>query len=184
VYIIGELRENVIEENTARYTGGGAAGAGIIANNTIVNNAIFGGTWGGAGLYVNSGEGLVATQVVANLVIGNRSTFLSDRGYAIDCHGGGPVRYSCNDLWNNGVDEILNRACYEDTSGMHTLSVDPLFCAGPSNAFFGPYSLAANSPVTLPQSTVCGHLGALPAECNVIAVESISWGRLKTLYRD
>jgi nitrous oxidase accessory protein NosD len=87
---------------------------------------------------------------------------------------------SCNDVWGNSN---LGNGNYigfiPDQTGFNgNISTDPYFC----NASGGVYSLAANSPAL---HASCGPMGAIliPGCSNQTAVEHLSWGSIKALYK-
>jgi hypothetical protein len=56
---------------------------------------------------------------------------------------------------------------------------DPMFC----NAEEGDYRVDVSSPAAEENSPVCGQIGAFGVGCGSVSVESVTWGRLKNLYR-
>lgn len=91
-------------------------------------------------------------------------------GTAVACHGTTTSWVGCNVVFGNSSDSIC--AGDEGTN----LAVDPLFC-NPSAADF---KLQTSSPAL---GTACGLLGAYSGTCPPVAVEAISWSRIKKMYR-
>jgi hypothetical protein len=61
------------------------------------------------------------------------------------------------------------------------ISQDPLFC-DPAG---GDFTLCADSPCAADNNPACGQIGALPVgcgPCGTTAVETTSWGAIKTLF--
>jgi hypothetical protein len=103
-------------------------GAGIhcatparVVSNTIVGNALAGGSSRGGGIYLDS-------QVVVknNVVAGNSAT----SGGGI-CNYRGPVTLRSNDVWNNTGGNYYN--C---SAGPGDISLDPLFTGGAHGAYY------------------------------------------------
>jgi hypothetical protein len=83
-----------------------------------------------------------------------------------------PLAGGCNVYWAN---EYGNGVPLVGTD----VEADPLFC-DPEE---GDFTVRFDSPCVEPQSGGCGQIGALPASCGKIAVEAMSFGRIKSLYR-
>jgi hypothetical protein len=157
------VKQNVITENS---------GNGIenplsceIAGNTIARNAL-------CGIYFPASD--PPTPDIHHNII-------SSNGYAgILANGGCNAFIHCNDVWGNSN---LGNGNYigfiPDQTGFNgNISADPYFC----NASGGVYSLAANSPAL---HASCGPMGAIliPGCSNQTAVEHLSWGSIKALYK-
>lgn len=171
----GTFTENLIAGNFSDHFAGGVAinGGGDFINNTVVNNRI-GATDLVAGIVIY-GSGVVRNNIIArNSGAGGP---LLGKAYAIWCY---PSLYEetteidCNDVWGNDIDEIRCTNVWPNN-----ISTNPLFCdeAG------GDFRISSASPCTPSQSGCCGLIGAFPAACGVTAVESVSWTRIKSLYR-
>jgi hypothetical protein len=118
--------------------------------------------WGGAPTFVSS--------ILA----------FSTSGATIVCDGGdGYPTLSCCDVYGNtGGDWTDCIAGMEASDG--NLSVDPLFCDAPS----GDFALQWGSACLTAHSGGCGQIGAWgPGNCPSAAVESSSWGQVKSPYR-
>jgi hypothetical protein len=84
---------------------------------------------------------------------------------------------SCNNSWGNGT----NWVDFPDPTGANgNFSAPPLFC----NPAGGDFTVSANSPL-LPENNGCGTLiGAFGQGCGTVSVEPVSWGQLKSKYRN
>jgi hypothetical protein len=87
---------------------------------------------------------------------------------------------ACNDVWGNsnlGSGNYIG-SIPDQTGYNGNISADPYFC----NAWGGDYSLGANSPALYAS---CGPMGAItsPGCSNQTAVEHLSWGNIKALYK-
>jgi hypothetical protein len=188
--------ECVFESNTAEMGGGAASLAG---SQHRVKGCVFTGNWA---LDPSTKGGALKTY--ANTVVENSTFFENGQvnsalgGAAVAFYGGvselrnnivfgsfgGPairvssgnasVTSSCNVFWENegGIGDGY-------TPGPTDQEVNPLFC-DPEN---GDLSLAENSPCLPPQSGACGLIGALGRGCGAIAIEPMSWTKLKLRYR-
>jgi len=86
---------------------------------------------------------------------------------------------SCNDAWQNVGGDYIGIA--DPTGTMGNISADPLFC-DPAG---GDYSLDAGSPCAPDMNPQCGLVGAFGVGCSGPSpTESVSWGRLKTAFRE
>jgi hypothetical protein len=83
-----------------------------------------------------------------------------------------PLPGSCNGFWNNegGIGDYV--------PSVTDLFLDPIFCDVPNLDF----TLDAHSPYAA-GNVGCGQIGALGVGCGGVAVEAMTWGRIKTLYR-
>ncbi len=122
--------------------------------------------------------GNVAGQTV--LALGERQSWLDhcvvafNRG-APACLFEGDVTLTCCDLYGNeGGDWIGSIA--EQLGQAGNISLDPLFCAAEE----GDFTLAAESPCAPGE---CDLIGAWPVACEIIVVESTTWGALKASFR-
>ena len=83
---------------------------------------------------------------------------------------------NCVDTFGNADGDWAG--CLAGLEGVNgNFSADPLFC----DAGVGDFTLHANSPCA-PGMTACGLVGALPVGCSATAIQSISWGRLKSRF--
>ncbi|MEZ5065551.1 MAG: right-handed parallel beta-helix repeat-containing protein [bacterium] len=145
--------------------GGGlsALGSGscIVRGNTFYANS---NTYvlGGASLY---GAGLTL-QLDNNLVTGSVGES------AIFVWTDVSLTTSCNVYWDNptGVGIPLSPTDRE---------IDPLYCDPES----GDFTVQENSPCVEPGALGCGQIGAFPAGCGIVSVESSPWSQIKDLYR-
>jgi hypothetical protein len=90
---------------------------------------------------------------------------------------GGPVNplTGCNLLWMNEEGNYADDWVAAETD----IYADPMFC----DAEAGDYSVHSSSPCAEENSPVCGQIGAFGVGCGSVSVESVTWGRLKNLYR-
>jgi hypothetical protein len=134
----------------------------IIENNTITGN-------GSYGVFVIAGE----PHISQNIISANVSA-----GVAVG-EGGNPY-ITCNDVWGNSHFTNGNYVGYitDQTGCDGNISTDPFFC----NSSGGDFSVAANSPAL---HANCGIMGAIatPGCGNQTAVQQVSWGAIKALYK-
>lgn len=182
---IDQILGNTIEGN-------GATGISIYSNlvsvddNIIVQN-------GGNGILVQLG----APQILNNTIAGNdlsgievgrefssaphiAKNVIAKNGYAgVLVFQYGNPSIECNDVWGNGYGNWNYVGFIPDQTGYNgNISTDPYFC----NASGGVYSLAVNSPAL---HASCGPMGAIliPGCSNQTAIEHLSWGSIKALYK-
>jgi len=89
---------------------------------------------------------------------------------------GTPAPHDCNIFYDNAQGPVAGDALQPDE-----LVADPLYCHHPSDDF----SLCVLS-MGLPENNECGLIGHADQgcdECGPIAVETASWGRVKSFYR-
>jgi hypothetical protein len=164
---------------------------GRIAFNTFAYDSTYGG-WDGGGLATAWFTG----QIVNNTFVGchndapyhgsavsiHSSTSVTFRnniiaestgGYSIRLLGDFEFDHGCNDLWNN---ETGNGAYPVDATD---LLVNPFFCDVPNLDF----TLHEDSPCAAANNPTCGQIGAFGVGCGPVSLESLSWGRIKGLYR-
>jgi hypothetical protein len=103
------------------------------------------------------------------------------RNIVAGCAGGsavilrtGTITSDCNVFWENPDGDVENFSM-----GPNDRIVDPLFC----DPWGGDLTLQADSPCLPEQSGGCGQIGAFGVGCGSVSVESVTWGRLKNLYR-
>jgi predicted outer membrane repeat protein len=101
-------------------------------------------------------------------------------GAAVRCVGAGSATASCCDFFGNAGGDWTG--CLEGQLGTDgNISADPLLCEPPAPGH--PPELHANSPCA-PENSPCGELiGSAGVGCDASVVESVSWGRIKALYR-
>ena len=87
---------------------------------------------------------------------------------------GGSLESQCNVFWDNpdGIGDGY-------TPGPTDIIADPLFC----DPAAGDFTVAADSPCLPANSGPCGLIGALGQGCGAVAVEGVSWGSIKAMYR-
>jgi hypothetical protein len=84
------------------------------------------------------------------------------------------VTTDCNVYWQNVGGNLEGLSM-----GPTDREVDPLFCDVPNEDF----RLMKGSPCLPPGSKGCGLIGAFGQGCDLISVESRSWGAIKSAYR-
>ncbi len=89
------------------------------------------------------------------------------------------VEATCNDVWGNG-DGNYTGECSDPTGIDGNISLDPLFCdPGTEN-----YGIRSDSPCAPANNPECDLIGAFGVACSPpTAVQSVTWGMLKGLYR-
>jgi hypothetical protein len=137
---------------------------GEVSYNTFVGNHALG-PFGGSAISAGS-SGIYVTQFHHNLIVGGTGS-----GGPILSTVPQPLSGSCNGFWNNagGVGDYAVSPT--------DLFLDPLFCDAAALDF----TLSENSPYAT--TGVCGQVGAHGVGCGSVRVESISFGRIKSLYR-
>ncbi|MEZ5065445.1 MAG: right-handed parallel beta-helix repeat-containing protein [bacterium] len=171
--LIGGPGAKVIEDclfvsNAAEGTGlgGGLAlggtGSCLVRRNTFHGNSQQYRFSGGAAVYFQT-----AVIFENNVVTGTHSGQPAFRIGSL-----GSVTTSCNVYWDNdeGVGIPLSPTDRE---------IDPLYCDPES----GDFTVQENSPCVEPGALGCGQIGAFPAGCGIVSVESSSWSQIKDLYR-
>ena len=137
-----------------------------IESNTIARNQMM-------GIYLHPGCALSYLAINKNIIVSNDYA-----GIVVDACSNPYL--ACNDVWGNSHYANGNYVGYiTDQTGYNgNISTDPFFC----NALGGDYSLAANSPAL---HASCGVMGAIatPGCSNQTAVEHLSWGKIKALYK-
>lgn len=158
---------NVIQDCYAFQKGGAiyvANGSPMIFNNTMDGN---GAAFSGGCFQLDSGA---APQIYQNIIC-----HTTNAG-AFSCSAAsGATFVSCNDIWwNAGGDAI----CIGNVGSNY--SQDPLFCgvAGSGN-----YFLQQTSPCSSSFSPCLSTVGAMGVQCQVTATQSVTWGKVKNMYR-
>jgi hypothetical protein len=166
---------------------------GTIRHNTFAYDSTYGPAGGAAGLMFADFHGDVSNNTFmgchvdpmtyGSAIIGMGATgiFSFSNNLFVGCTGAGAVAVfegytlpgSCNGFWNNegGVGTYVPSST--------DLFLDPRFCDIPNLDF----TLDANSPYAPGNNATCGQIGAFGVGCGSVAVEFMSWGRVKTLYR-
>jgi hypothetical protein len=170
VYINGAspmICHNVFTNCYAFTSGGGMYvqnGNPSVFNNTFDDN---GAANGGGCFQLASGS---TAQIYQNIVCGTTA------GGAFGCSGAaGGTFVSCNDLYSNTGGSMI---CVGDAG--YNYAKDPLFCGIPGS---GNYFLQKTSPCTSSFSPCFTEVGALDIQCEVTAIEAVTWGKVKSMYR-
>jgi predicted outer membrane repeat protein len=96
-------------------------------------------------------------------------------GAAFGC-GGSPYAFvACNDLYGNSGGSF---PCGGNNG--NNFSTDPLFCGIPGS---GNFYLQQTSPCSANFSPCGASIGAFGTLCEVTATESVTWGKVKSMYR-
>jgi len=194
----GMLSGCVIKNNRATYRGGGI----FIYNNSVMfeNTVVAGNTAGtlGGGLYTwkvpptSSMTGLTVVNNTAGEAGGGIYIFASsdytldnsivafNSGDGISLDGTSSLTIGCCDVFGNGNDAIPASAT--DTGG--NFSADPQFCGLVAAYDFDLDGGSPCAPGNHPDGAACGLIGALPASCGGVPVQSVTWGGIKALYGD
>jgi predicted outer membrane repeat protein len=96
-------------------------------------------------------------------------------GGAFGCAGSPYAFMACNDLYGNSGSTLL---CAGNNG--NNFSMDPLFCGIPGS---GNFYLQQTSPCSAHFSPCGASIGAFGTLCEVTATESITWGKVKSMYR-
>ena len=198
-YFNGVLIEDCVFENNTAGSGGAvfAIGVGpkVIRGNLFVNNRAEGDSFarGGAmrvsqnvvtiegNTIVDSfqegpsgGAAINATVTAPGSVIRNNVIAGSTGNIAVRV-ANGTATTSCNVFWNNVEGDIVG-VPLDPTDQV----ADPLFCDPPSENYY----VSTASPCLPENNPNCVDLiGAFGAACGFVSIESMSWGRLKGIYR-
>lgn len=125
-----------------------------------------------------SGGGLWAGPLCA-VDLANTLIAFGLAGEAAVCLGN-QTRLVCCDLFGNAGGDWVGHVAGQ-LGGGGNLCADPLFC----DPAAGDYRLEAASPCApfSPPNPECDRIGAHPVGCGSTAVESVSWGSLKRIFR-
>jgi hypothetical protein len=162
-----EIRWNLIIYNTVEEGGGIGINGGhpIIEHNTIWGNAAI---YGGAVFQSTSMYPDPGTTQLANNILGG-----STQGNAVYCLDDFRIVIDCNCVYANAG------GTYHNCSGPSDIYQDPWFCDLAAEDF----TLRSDSPCAPPGPTGCGLIGAYDVGCGPVAIEVMSWGNIKALYR-
>jgi predicted outer membrane repeat protein len=133
----------------------------------------------------NSDGGGVYCGGFSTLTMGNSIVVFSSAGVGVLCEENSTVALSCCDLHgNDGGDWVGEIADQNGNNGNFT--ADPQFCStqpGEDRLWL----LQSDSPCAPghhPQGTDCGVVGAWNVGCETTSTERLTWGDLKTRFRD
>ncbi len=158
--------------NTALVSGGGVYLGGhcsaSLTSCTFSENAAN----HGGGMYCYFDNSPVVTRSVIAFNTGGEAFFCDD--------GCNFPTLSCCDIYGNAGGDWVG--CIADQYGVNgNFSADPLFC-GDLNAD-EPYALHVDSPCAPDNNPECGLIGAWGVACGLTAVEPMSWGAIKAMFR-
>lgn len=166
-----EMTHCTFEGNSSAIDGGAVYvrwGSATIANCTFAGNCAESGAGGG----LHCVEGGVAS--VSNSIIA-----FSECGQAVWLDISSAVTLTCCDIFgNDGGDWVGGIAGQLGVNG--NISEDPLFCLDAHDEW--PYTLHSDSPCA-PSNPECGLIGAWSIGCSPTAVELMTWGAIKAMYR-
>jgi hypothetical protein len=148
-------------------TGGGMYvlnGSPTVFNNTFDDD---GAAFGGGAFQLASGSNV---QIYQNIICGTTS----GGAFGFSSAGGGTF-ISCNDLYANTGGSTISTG-----DAGYNYAKDPLFCGIPGS---GNYFLQQTSPCTSAFSPCLTTVGALGIQCDVTAIEPVTWGKVKSMYR-
>lgn len=169
------IRFNTFVNNTSTDLGGALEifahpSVAVVENNTFVGNVAD--RHGGAVL-INSSTAQLSNNIYAWNTVGTS-------GGAVACLNSAVVSGECGLYWGNAAPEGSNiDACGVAIGENHNIVADPLFC----DPVTGDYTISSGSPARPGDPSGCGLRGALPVACGPVSVYSVSWGRLKSGYR-
>jgi hypothetical protein len=139
---------------------------------TLLNCTIFGnaaGAEGGGGLFCWQSSPVLRNTIIAS----------SSGGEAVGCNGNSSPTLICSDLHANaGGDWTGPISGQLGING--NISEDPLFCGAPNRDF----SLQDESPCAPEHNASCGLIGAEPVGCWPTPMRSMTWGKIKAMFRD
>ncbi len=152
-------------EATSLFAGGVLLQAGWVSHCTLVDNSS---TEGGAGVHCHAGTGTIEYSLIA----------FSQSGYGIGATAGYAPTVSCCDVYGN-VDGDYDSVVGDQTGSDGNISLDPQLCGLEQED----YTVSDESPC-LPGHHECGEtlIGAFEVGCES-PVETMSWGRLKAMWR-
>jgi len=142
----------------------------VVENNTFVDNST---TRHGGGILFNLSNGTLDNNIFA-------ANTANLSGGGVGCLNQNDISGSCNIFWENDapVDDHVT-ACFVPIGENDNVVTDPLFC----DAADDNYTIDAFSPASPDNPNGCGLVGAYGVGCGPVAVESKSWGVIKSLYR-
>lgn len=166
------ITECTFSGNTAS-EGGGAVycwySRAWLTNCTISGNHVTGGLGAGIFCYDESWPKLWNCVVAFN-----------SGGAAMACDDISDATLVCCDLYGNSGGDWVG--CIAGQYGVDgNICEDPLFCADANP--LEPFTLHANSPCTAENNPECGLVGAWDIGCGSTAVDAMSWGSIKAMFR-
>jgi hypothetical protein len=109
--------------------------------------------------------------IIANDETVIESTIVAFNGTSVN----GPATLSCSDVYGNTSGDWVDDIAGQD-AGSGNFSADPLFC----DRGAGDLTLDSSSPCVSANS--CGLIGALGIGCGTVAIQTESWGRIKSRF--
>ena len=165
------FENTIFARNTAGTLGGALyesqVDASTMTNCTLTGN---GANQSGGGVYLFGGSILTMDRSIVAFTIDGEALFVD---------GLSTLNIGCTDVYGPGGGIPAGAI---DNGG--NFSADPLFC---SQMFPFDYHLEGGSPCTPgnhPDGADCGMIGALPADCGGVSVETRTWGHIKAIYHD
>ncbi len=168
------VQSNVVAGNHAHNRGGGihAMTSAKVSGNTVIGNS---GSNGGSAVFFDHPY---ATGEISRNIFAFNGTGTTRK--AVQCFLGTAPRIECNDFWGNKNGDLFCEEVACDTTGLGNFASDPKFC----DATSGDYRLQEGSPCAPTSGSGCGQVGALAVACGGTPVVPMTWGRLKSLYKD
>jgi predicted outer membrane repeat protein len=166
------LRDSELSWNRAEGRGGAihlvSTTLGVVRSTLVLNEAPQG---GGIAL---EGPWPATLLFLAHSIISH-----SVQGGAVFDFDGGPLgQVECTDIFaNQGGDWTESLAPYAPLNS--NFSLDPEYCGVDEKNF----TLQSDSPCAEGNSGECGRVGAYAVGCGPVSIESLSWGRIKSLHR-
>ena len=162
----------IFNRNSATQTGG-AIYSQSNAVVRLVNCTLHANAGVGAGVSVREYLGNPGHAVIENTIIA-----FSPLGEAVSCDATSTAQITCSDVFGNAGGDWTG--CIASQLGENgNIAADPRFCGAPHDDF----TIDETSPCAPANSGSCGLVGALPVGCGVIALEAVTWGRLKAEWR-
>jgi hypothetical protein len=136
---------------------------------------IYSNTLDGCGALLVGGGGGLSLGAQSHAHVWQNIICNSTAGAGVGCAGAmSGTLMACNDVYGNtGGDAI----CFGTPTDF---SADPLYCGVPGS---GNFTLQQTSPCAVSFSPCSASVGALSVNCSTTATESVTWGKVKSMYR-